>query len=463
MRDCSGRRFLGEGVVGGGHMNGALASWTAVRIVLVAVGVCMLVHAPLHAELVVTGEEFESFLDSGRTGRMVYVKAEDEKAYFVDFSNEEISEKLLCDTSGVREPLISPDGGYVAFATGRWDKHNCEGSSGTVWICRLEPNTDPVAVAEGFDPHWWSDESGTYIVYRTTSCKCTYPCPGTTNRLKIDLESLQAEGEPEILVNSGFGGGLSRDGRWLCTAYHTVCMYDLREETSYVLIDEKQACNPSITPSSDTSRQNRMMHLNLGITAGDQSFSSHETFGIRDNNDSLLWYITNPEGSGEWQHPEWSTHEHFATCCAGYGGNLTYNDCDYWDVYAINIPSKATLRITEGGDYDVPHLWVGKSGPDTKAAPRGPGFSGGDGRYDGGRWAGSKVTVFRGRDGTIRLTSSEGPVPALTVSTPEGVTLMRIEPGGTGTLRTAARLPGGVYVLAGTTRTGSFSRAVVVP
>lgn len=455
MRDDSGRWFSGGGVSRGDDRGGGDAAGRLERMVrAVVAGVLMLVQSPLHAEFAVTGEEVEAFLDSGRTGKLVYVNAEDEKAYFVDFSADSVVEKLLCDTSGVKEPLISPDGDFVAFATGRWDKHNCEGSSGTVWVCRLEPNTDPVAVAEGFDPHWWSDESGTYIVYRTTSCKCTYPCPGTTNRLKIDLETLQAEGEPEVLVNSGFGGGLSPDGRWLCTAYHTVCMYDLQEETSYVLVDEVQACNPSITPSRDTSRQNRMMHLNLGITVGDQRFKSHETFGIRDNNDSLLWYITNPDSSGEWQHPEWSTHEDFATSCAGYGGNLDYNDCDYWDIYAIHIPSKATLRITEGGDYDVPHLWVGKASPDTRAAPRAPRLS---------RSAPGSMAVFRGRDGAIQFTGMDKAPSALTVCTLDGVVLMHLRSRGATAYRTPKPLAGGVYILQGTTRSGRVSRAVVVP
>jgi len=239
-------------------------------------------------------------------------------------------------------------------------------------------------------------------------------------------------------------------------------MYDLQEQKPYVLIDNTQACNPSITPSSDPAMQNRMIHLNLGIRVGEESYHAHETFGIRDNNDSLLWYIRKPEASGEWQHPEWSTHEDFATCCAGYGGNLSYNDCDYWDVYAIHIPSKATLRITQGGDYDVPHLWVGATSTTIERPSHSPKeFAGGEEKRNAYFHYGNGMI---NKEGTIRIHSRTNTLQDVTVVTPDGVTVFTHSSNSGLSSQTRCMLSSGVFLLRATTLSGRlFQQVLVVP
>jgi hypothetical protein len=140
-------------------------------------------------------------------------------------------------------PLISPDGGWVAYHCGF---NFAQGEYYQSYIQRLSPDAKPILIADqASDPHWWVNRSGNnqyYIVYSITngpySTEYDFSDPsieklggaGATMIQKLkgswgDVPSFlgglspdDAE-KPNTLINLPFKGGLSPDGHFLCTAY----------------------------------------------------------------------------------------------------------------------------------------------------------------------------------------------------------------------------------------------------
>ena len=273
--------------------------------------------------------------------KVVFVKKADNCAYFVDFSEANPSETRLCDTSPVISPLISPDGSLVTFE-----------SNGKVYAAKIEENATPQEIVTGFEPHWWIDpaESSTHIVYCTVSGKMSWPMPGSTFTQEIDPVALTATGSPVVLAGNAFTGGLSKSGKYLCHAYTDVVLYDLTKPKEYILIGGVQACNPSITPTTDPLYENQMMILTLGGTVDGTQYDMHEVFYVVNRYDQVLWYVENPYGTEQWQKPEWSTHPDFAIATADRGG--AYN------VYIVKVWEEASMVRVIDGDNTYPHLWV---------------------------------------------------------------------------------------------------------
>lgn len=143
------------------------------------------------------------------------------------------------DRAGWRceSPLISPDGGWVAFNA--WKTPALYES----YIQELSATSRPILLKEGWsDPHWWAhpaDSSLLYLVYQEVpgdnlvygdladpSLRLTGEL-GVTYRQLVHLftgastqsASLSRIGQPEALVKLPTKGGLSPDGRYLCTGY----------------------------------------------------------------------------------------------------------------------------------------------------------------------------------------------------------------------------------------------------
>jgi hypothetical protein len=305
-----------------------------------------------------------NYLDTAvvNTGKLIYVKETDGCMYWVDFSQAALSEQKVANTTPVISPLISPSGSLVTFWTGT-------DQSGTIYACSLLTNTTPVVVASGFDPHWWI-EAGTgkvFIIYSTVTGKLNWPQLGQTLKQEINPNTFAKIGTASVLLANSFNGGLSKNGRYLCTAYESTDMYEFLTSTHMQLNNNIQSCNASITPATTPARQNRMMHLSLGQTINSQLYQMHQVFMIRNFSDVLLWYIEWPPGTDEWQKPEWSTHENFAVATAKRTSGGEYN------VYIVKIATIGTVAATEpesesplrvvDGNNTYPHLWVAKTIP----------------------------------------------------------------------------------------------------
>jgi hypothetical protein len=206
----------------------------------------------------------------------------------------------------------------------------------------------PTEVAFGANPHWWYNEASdtTYIVYRDHNAKfLSIPQDGITYRLKIDSNNRPA-GEPEVIAASGFGGGISTDGRYLCSAHSLLMAMDRHTGavsaplgTVYCGPERtNQCCCPSIAPDMT----GRMMALRW----------PHDRISLMGWDGSGLTHYYIPEGSEEWQTPEWSTHPDFAT------GSVMNREMIY-DIVLVSLRDKKYLKITNDGGYIHAHLWVG--------------------------------------------------------------------------------------------------------
>ena len=139
-------------------------------------------------------------------------------------------------------PLISPDGNWVAY---HCFSNPTKGPLYASYIQHLDSKSEPVLIAEGAsDPHWWTDPfTGDYhVIYTVTygdyftgydladaeverrhvaGCTVKMRLKGTWHDVPAHIGTLQPDTAvaPDTLVHLPFKGGLSRDGRFLATAY----------------------------------------------------------------------------------------------------------------------------------------------------------------------------------------------------------------------------------------------------
>lgn len=142
-------------------------------------------------------------------------------------------------------PLISPDGKWILFNAFKSE------SFYEVYVQELRPGASPIMIAsDASDPHWWvhpQDSTLRFIIYQTVpgwnlvegdlaeAEHLESGQLGSTWRLLVKLFSGAPSAsaacvkmtEPELLVNLPTKGGLSRDGRYLCTGYSRAFMVGL--------------------------------------------------------------------------------------------------------------------------------------------------------------------------------------------------------------------------------------------
>ena len=139
-------------------------------------------------------------------------------------------------------PLISPDGGWVAY---HCFPNSAQGAYYRSFIQKLSPDAKPVFIADkASDPHWWMDRGGDqyYIVYTVTNgayfseydysdqsieesgkagATIIQRLKGAWRDVPGFLGTLSPDDAyvPYTLIKLPFKGGLSRDGFFLCTTY----------------------------------------------------------------------------------------------------------------------------------------------------------------------------------------------------------------------------------------------------
>jgi hypothetical protein len=238
-------------------------------------------------------------------------------------------------------PLFSPDGTRILF--------NQTFKSTDIFVLELGKE-ETVKIAEGANPHWYIDNNSNkkYAVYRSENAMfdCV-PQAGKTYIIQLN-DNYEPIGEPEMISNYGFGGGISTDGRYLCTAFQLSCILDRKTgvlsapwgTVVHMPSRDNQCCCPSIAPDDS----GRFMVLRW----------PHERFSISDFSGGERNHFYIPENYEEWQTPEWSTHPNFCTAAA-MNKDLIY------DLFVIRISDKKYLQITTDGGYVHGHLWVGEA------------------------------------------------------------------------------------------------------
>ncbi len=268
-------------------------------------------------------------------------------------------------------PVISPDGKWVTyFLTDKDETH-------ITYIQKLDTAALPVKMSENAaHPHWWEDTTGSlFIVYCNKARGDVSKDSGYTKLQQVNPDSpVVTIGEPVLLANDAFNGGLSKDGRFLCTGDYSAHFYDRTDSTLIPINPDKQACNGSISP--DTGHKgHRMMFLNIGgrqnLANDTSSYSQHEiVYIVNINNESVFSFNKNEvfsESRGEWQDPEWSNHpDYFIVLSKSKTRSAEENTqaLDPYDCYVVTVNNTPeTVKINNDELFGMqenasPYLWI---------------------------------------------------------------------------------------------------------
>ncbi len=191
----------------------------------------------------VAREDVQKFFGTTRF-KFVYAMPETQAGalFFIDYSATGAPAPVRLTKPAGKEswhcesPQVSRDGGWVAY---HCFQNAVPGYGYATYMQKLETGALPILVADrASDPHWWVDPaSGTYhLVYAVTKGDYFTDAEFTDKTLESSGSvgatvrqrlagssanglSLDASAKPDTLVRLPFKGGLSRDGKFLCTAY----------------------------------------------------------------------------------------------------------------------------------------------------------------------------------------------------------------------------------------------------
>jgi hypothetical protein len=269
-------------------------------------------------------------------------------------------------TGNSDSPIISPDGNWVTYfiANGPSD---CQ-----AFVQKLDPEAEAVQVGGTFatDPHWWTDSAGnSCIIYSNkfdvVQDQLTSLTGYATFKQKVVLTGSAAvlDGSPEQIADKPFNGGLSKDGKYLCTGYSDAAFFEIDSSKVIRVNSGLQICNPSITPDSVIDDQ--MMFLCFSGTQnmiGDPfgSVMQHQIIYVVDKSNTVKWSMDKPAEYNEWQDPEWSNNPGYAAALLGKLRQAKYEGV------IIRLSDKATLNFMSESSVDkmdntsTPYVWIGQ-------------------------------------------------------------------------------------------------------
>jgi hypothetical protein len=356
-----------------------------------AAAVIVSCHFPYDPEPFVLPEQPYQFPDAGqiqtffntRNVKLAYTLKESNgrrTVYFVDFNDSAAAPKKLKKPAGFENlnadsPLISPDGSYVAYYL----------TNGLIsygaYIQRIDVSADPVLIAAiGTEPHWWQDSSGypNIIFSDKILVDPLTTGVGKTYRQRVSLSGNGSlVGSVEEIAPYPMNGGLSKDGRYLCTGYVDAAFYDLVASQLTRINETFQVCNPSIDP--DSAHPDRMMFLNFygkqNMTnpfSGDSDYPAdgsgnvpqHAVIFITDVSNTVVDFVPlSFAGAGylEWQDPEWSNRPDYAAALA------LIDDSKADGVFIKNVGTRPAVKqkliFTKGrgkmNETSTPCVWIG--------------------------------------------------------------------------------------------------------
>jgi hypothetical protein len=275
--------------------------------------------------------------------------------YFVDFNDSAITPRELKKPSDKQDwdawcPIISPSGTLVTY-------YLALGNHAVAYCQELDSAAEPVLISDpGSDPHFYKTGLDLYVTYADTTGMLTGDhtaiTANHTYRQKIDSTG-QKIGSPEVIATYPFYGGLSRDGKYICTGYANAYIYNFSTLNFFAIDPTQQTCNPSMTPDSISTGQ--MMFLNIGgheklnsMPAADTGkVGEHKFIFIADTNNNYINGFNLSEmlpaySSGEWQCPKWSNSADFF--CALAASSTTGSSVVY-DCYLISISTRKMLLL----------------------------------------------------------------------------------------------------------------------
>ena len=325
--------------------------------------------------------DIQSFIGT-KNVKIAFTLGGNRDIYYVDFTDSvpaaiKLKNSALNGIMKGDSPIISPNGSFVTYYI--TDGSHPKGA----YLQKLDKDAAPVLIdANGTEPHWWHDSSGqNYIVYSNaivTSALTTGA--GQTYRVKVSLtDNGSISGTKEQLAPYPMNGGLSKNGRYLCTAYQVAAFYDILASRLILINENMQTCNSSICP--DSTHNDRMMFLNIqgkqnlinpflttdAFFPTDSLLEEHSVVFIVNTNNTVVDYIplTLAATAGtysELQDPEWSNKGNFAAVLGVVSGNTA--DGLLVKNIGNNSMTKAVLKFSEGSGKlnatSTPYLWIGE-------------------------------------------------------------------------------------------------------
>lgn len=306
--------------------------------------------------------------------KFAFTRKSDQSIYIVDFSGSPSPRVYRFVSNGQPDsPLFSPDGQWITWFV------RLSATTQKVYVRSISDGSAAVEIAaQGTDPHFWEDSlKNLFVVYSDKYQVSLNELPAiqgyATYRQKVDPATGQKSGSREVLAEKPFNGGLSEDGRYLCTGYSDGALYDLVERRLHRINYDAasggmQICNPSIAP--DSAHRDWMLFLPF---AGTQKldFSEveavlgmirmHEYLFVVDKENKVRWQRTYPAGYHQWQDPEWTNDFNYIVALA----KVTANESDTrHDCFLIRQSDHAVLRLTTDefrlDDSATPAFWIGR-------------------------------------------------------------------------------------------------------
>lgn len=284
---------------------------------------------------------------------------------YIDFTERPVTVHEFLDDSTVFNPVISPDGQWVAYG----DVDEGDTRVGTVKIRRLATGSTPVVlpVPSAVIPRWWVSpvSSDTFLVFATRARDNLEPAWTSDETYRIRVSGGVAAGDASRLVSGGgYHDGLSSDGRRLASGYRRLHLRDASGSSDRILFtgpangkpagDTSQVCNVSLHP--DFKNNPQMLLLDFGYssksTVVGRPYGLHEILFRLDTSGSVHSWYGAPQGFSAWQDAEWSNHPNYAV---GVGENQGQG---YPAVVGLYFNNSATSVLASGTTLRQPSLWV---------------------------------------------------------------------------------------------------------
>jgi formylglycine-generating enzyme required for sulfatase activity len=319
------------------------------------------------SKVIVTKTDLLKFMGTSSI-KIAYVQTQLLKRYLflADFTGNGISVTQCGKDSNVYNPVISPDGKFVAYSS------NLEGFSG---VCSLTVRSLGASLNDaaemrmaGIVPRWWVSpvEKDTFLIYTTGAAINEESRWHTEKTMRIKIKGGKAAGAPEVVWADGsYHGGMSADGRFIATGYTRTRLVDLQINDTNIFFeppysgrdDETQTCNVSMSPS--VSEPGEVMLLDFGYdrisTVTGKAYNFHSIIFVCNTNMLNSKHVSKwfevPSEFKQWDYPEWSNHPDYAASLAkpSSGDNI---------VFAIDVKNGSYQKLISGANVRELYMWV---------------------------------------------------------------------------------------------------------
>ena len=347
-------------------------------------------------------DRIQDFIGAGNTLRLAFVRPEAPGArknllYHTDFS------EMAADTMpihgyadsrgptaalfGANVPAWSPDGLTLAYEIG---SENLTNKDSRIYLqplggARIDGPANPAT-----NPRWWTDGLDTSLIWCTSGGASGWADKAaSTLRKRFAAGALSAASE--TLTQGAFNAGLSRDGRFLASAYPYAVMRDRQAGTDRLFhiypghpkaadgsnTDSLQACNGSV--SADPLHPGRMLFLDFGVPdepsyanmVTPKLYAQHRMILIGDYDAAsagrLVDFIDSPAAElaaeNTWDDPEWTNAPDFlvATNRDPDGDKTVPSEPKPTqpDIFLIKLSTRESLRVFHGTHQLLPAAWIG--------------------------------------------------------------------------------------------------------